>query len=99
MEEAFGPSLLETNARLAAERRVSASPSAKQTYEAMKTVEESKRGLPSFETDWPKDLEKKHDARPGGPEWASQRFHQMMQSSLRENTWRGFQGYDSPLAG
>jgi hypothetical protein len=68
----------------------------------MKTVEKSKTGLPSFETHWPKDLETEREARPGGTvgtNWESERFHRMLQSSVLENTWRGFQGYDSPLAG
>jgi hypothetical protein len=65
----------------------------------MKTVEESKTGLPSFETDWPKNTETEREARPGGTNWAPDRFHPMLQSSVLESTWRGFQGYDSPLAG
>jgi hypothetical protein len=65
----------------------------------MKTVEETKTDLPSFETEWSKKLDTRPEPSAGETSWESQRLHQMLQSSIWENTWRGFQGYDSPLAG
>ena len=65
----------------------------------MKTVEESESGLPSFETDWPKNLETKRESDASGGKWASERLNQMFRASVWENAWRGFRGYDSPLAG
>jgi len=65
----------------------------------MKTVEETKTGLPSFKADWPENVETERESSPGGTNWASERLHYMLKSSMWENAWRGFQGYDSPLAG
>jgi hypothetical protein len=65
----------------------------------MKTVEKTKTGLPSFETEWPKKIETEHKPLDATTNWASERLHRVLQSSIRENTWRSFQGYDSPLAG
>src|SRR5256885_7257079 len=85
-------------ARLTAERR-DLQPAPHKQLKAMKTVEETKTGLPSFETDWRKNTETERQTCPGGTNWASERFHRMLQSSVLESTWHGFQGYDSPLAG
>jgi len=65
----------------------------------MKTVEATKTDLPSFETEWSKKVDTRPEADAGEMNWAPQRLHQMLQSSIWENTWRGFRGYDSPLAG
>lgn len=65
----------------------------------MKTVEETKTGLPSFETDRPTNVETERESSPGGTKWSSERLRHILNSSVWENAWRGFQGYDSPLAG
>jgi hypothetical protein len=74
-------------------------PPAQNHLKAMKTVEKNQTGLPSLETEWPKKIQKESEPAAVGANWASERLHQMLQSSISENTWRGFQGYDSPLAG
>jgi len=65
----------------------------------MKTVEKTKTGLPSFETEWPKKVQEEREPAVSGTRWASKQLHQMLQSSIREDNWSGFRGYDSPLAG
>jgi len=65
----------------------------------MKTVEETRTGLPSFETEWPNDAEMEHAPTLTDASWASERLQRMMQTSAWENAWRGFPEYDSPLAG
>ena len=66
-------------------------------YRAMKTIEQNNTGLPSFEAEWPGkgETERASDET----NWASERLQQMLETSLWEQSWRGFQGYDSPLAG
>ncbi len=66
---------------------------------AMKTIDVAETGLPSFETEWPKKAENKRETTMPRTHWASERLQQMLQSGIMENTWRGFRGYDSPLAG
>ena len=67
--------------------------------DAMKTVEATKTNPPSLETDWPKKVDTRCEADAGETNWAPQRLRQVLQSSIWENTWHGFRGYDSPLAG
>jgi hypothetical protein len=65
----------------------------------MKTIDEVSTGLPSSETEWPKNPETERESTREAKRWVSSRLQHMLQSSIRESTWRGFQGYDSPLAG
>ena len=67
--------------------------------DAMKTVEATKTDLPSLEPEWSKKVDTQPEDDAGETNWAAQWLRQMLQSTVWENTWRGFQGYDSPLAG
>lgn len=65
----------------------------------MKTVEETKTGLPSFEPEWPRVVEERLGLERRKEGWRPDPHQREVQSSSWENAWRGFQGYDSPLAG
>ena len=62
-------------------------------------MEETKTGLPSFETEWPNNAKKEREPAASGADGASKRLQHLLLMSALENTWRGFREYDSPLAG
>ena len=74
-------------------------PRTKSMYRAMKTVEETKTGLPSIGRDWPKKTERRREPVIAGKQEQPARLDQLLPSSIWESDGRGVQGYDSPLAG
>ncbi len=68
---------------------------------SMKMIDRTETGVPSFETEWRNNAETQEQPAPNKTQSASTNAAgpDFVWPSAYEASWRGFTGYDSPLAG